>query len=112
MNPSRICSLLVMIRLLMGPAHCRHGSIINGPAPQVAPNNRRIVRQVPQPNTDDRYIYPADGDDGRQYPAPPGYRRMTEAETQQYYANRGYSNYYRQPQVYYAPRQRGFFGDY
>ena len=81
-------------------------------APQVAPNNRRIVRQVPQPNTDDRYIYPADGDDGRQYPAPPGYRRMTEAETQQYYANRGYSNYYRQPQVYYAPRQRGFFGDY
>lgn len=82
--------------------------------PQAVPNNRRIVRQAPQPNTDDRYIYPADGNDGRQYPAPPGYRRMTEAETQQYYANRGYYNYNRQaqPQVYYAPRQRGFFGDY
>jgi hypothetical protein len=82
-------------------------------APQVVPNNRRIVRQAPQPS-DDRYIYPADGDDGRQYPAPPGYRRMTEAETQQYYASRGYYNYNRQaqPQVYYAPRQRGFFGDY
>lgn len=80
-------------------------------APQAVPNNRRIVRQAPQPQ-DDRYIYPADGNDGRQYPAPPGYRRMTEAETQQYYANRGYNNYNSQPQVYYAPRQRGFFGDY
>jgi hypothetical protein len=79
-------------------------------APQAVPNNRRIIRQAAQPS-DNRYIYPADGDDGRQYPAPPGYRRMTEAETQQYYANRGY-NYNSQPQVYYAPRQRGFFGDY
>lgn len=79
--------------------------------PQAVPNNRRIVRQAPQPS-DDRYIYPADGNDGRQYPAPPGYRRMTEAETQQYYANRGSNNYNGQPQVYYAPRQRGFFGDY
>jgi hypothetical protein len=80
-------------------------------APQAAvPNNRRIIRQAAQPS-DNRYIYPADGDDGRQYPAPPGYRRMTEAETQQYYANRGY-NYNSQPQVYYAPRPRGFFGDY
>lgn len=81
-------------------------------APQAVPNNRRIVRQAPQQSRDDRYIYPADGDDGRQYPAPPGYRRMTEAETQQYYANRGYYNYNSQPQVYYAPRQRGFFSDY
>jgi hypothetical protein len=80
--------------------------------PQAVPNNRRIVRQAPQPTGDDRYIYPADGDDGRQYPAPPGYRRMTEAETQQYYASRGYGRSYQQPQVYYAPRQRGFFGDY
>ncbi|UGV25774.1 L,D-transpeptidase [Rhodopseudomonas boonkerdii] len=79
-------------------------------APQAVPNNRRVIRQA-QPS-DNRYIYPADGDDGRQYPAPPGYRRMTEAETQQYYANRSYYNYNRQPQVYYAPRQRGFFGDY
>jgi hypothetical protein len=78
-------------------------------APQPVPDNRRIVRQVPQPNSD-RYIYPADGDDGRQYPAPPGYRRMTEAETQQYYADRSYYN--RQPQVYYAPRQRGYYNDY
>jgi len=82
-------------------------------APQAAPNNRRIIRQAAQP-TDDRYIYPADGDDGRQYPAPPGYRRMTEAETQQYYASRGYHGYYgrqAQPQVYYAPRLRSPFSD-
>jgi hypothetical protein len=79
-------------------------------APRPLPDARRIVRQAPQPGSDDRYIYPADGNDGRQYPAPPGYRRMTEAETHQYYANRGYNN--RQPQVYYAPRQRDYYGDY
>lgn len=76
-------------------------------AAQVVPSNRRIVRQV-QPSDDDRYIYPADGNDnGVRYPAPPGYRRMTDAETQQYYANRGYSRQY-QPQAY-APQPRGWF---
>ena len=33
------------------------------------------------------------------YPAPPGYRRMYDAQGQQYYGNRGYA-----PQVY-APQQ-------
>jgi hypothetical protein len=83
-----------------------------GPQPQVVPSNRRVVRQAVQQPSDDRYIYPADGDDGRQYPAPPGYRRMTEAETQQYYASRGYGRSYQQPQVYYAPRMRSPFSDY
>lgn len=81
--------------------------------PQVVAPNRRVVRQV-QPADDDRYIYPADGNDGQRYPAPPGYRRMTEAETQQYYANRGYYSRQSPPQAY-APRPyqpRGFFGDY
>ena len=69
---------------------------------------RQVVQQ------DDGYIYPADGSSSDQrYPAPRGYRRMTEAETQQYYANRGYAGQYQQQ---YAPRQyyqqRGLFGGY
>jgi hypothetical protein len=82
-------------------------------APQPVAPSRRVARQV-QPAEDDRYIYPVDGDNGQRYPAPPGYRRMTEAETQQYYANRGYYSRQNPPQVY-APRPyqpRGFFGDY
>jgi hypothetical protein len=80
-------------------------------APQPVVPSRR-GRQVVQPQVaDDGYIYPADGSSSDQrYPAPPGYRRMTEAETQQYYASRGYAR--QQPQVY-APRPyqpRGFFG--
>jgi hypothetical protein len=82
-------------------------------AVQVAPSNQRVVRQV-QTGVDDRYIYPADGSDtGARYPAPPGYRRMTEAETQQYYASRGYAVRQYQPQAY-APRPyqpRGLFED-
>lgn len=78
--------------------------------PQPVLPSRRIVRPAPQ-MADDGYIYPADGsDNGQRYPAPRGYRRMTEAETQQYYASRGYAQPY-QPQVY-APRPyqpRGFF---
>ena len=78
--------------------------------PQPVAPSRRVVRQAPQ-YADDGYIYPADGSSSDQrYPAPPGYRRMTEAETQQYYADRSYYN--RQPQVYYAPRQRGYYNDY
>jgi hypothetical protein len=83
-------------------------------APQAMVPNRRIVRQV-APADDSRYIYPADGsDDGQRYPAPPGYRRMTEAESQQYYANRGYYSRQYPPQTN-APRPyqpRGLFGDY
>ncbi|MDB5655842.1 MAG: hypothetical protein JWQ94_3455 [Tardiphaga sp.] len=78
--------------------------------PQPVLPSRRVQRQVVQ--QDDGYIYPADGsDNGQRYPAPRGYRRMTEAETQQYYASRGYV----QPQQYYAPRPyqpRGLFGGY
>ncbi|MDB5620949.1 L,D-transpeptidase [Tardiphaga sp.] len=80
--------------------------------PQPVAPSRRVQRQVVQ--QDDRYIYPADGSDtGQRYPAPPGYRRMTEAETQQYYAGRGYAP--QQQQQYYAPRPyqpRGLFGGY
>ena len=80
----------------------------------VAPS-RRIVRQPARQVAEDGYIYPADGSSSDQrYPVPRGYRRMTEAETQQYYANRGYAS--QQQQQYYAPRQyyqpRGFFGGY
>ncbi|CAN5143196.1 L,D-transpeptidase [soil metagenome] len=81
--------------------------------PQPALPSRRIVRQAPQ--MDDGYIYPADGNSNERYPAPRGYRRMTEAEAQQYYASRGYAQQ-QQPQQYYAPRQyyqpRGLFGGY
>jgi hypothetical protein len=80
-------------------------------APQAYVGNRRVVRQVQQ-SDDDRYIYPADGsDNGARYPAPPGYRRMTDAETQQYYTSRGYNSRQAQPQAY-APQQyqpRGLF---
>ena len=95
-----------------GPSYDAAGNPMEISPQAAVPSNRRIIRQT-QPAPDDRYIYPADGDDGRRYPAPPGYRRMTEAETQQYYANRGY-NYqpYQQPQVYYQPRIRSPFSDY
>jgi hypothetical protein len=84
-------------------------------SPQPYAPAQRVQRQVmPQQQADDGYIYPADGSsDGQRYPAPPGYRRMTDAETQQYYANRGYARPY-QPQVY-APqpyRPRGLFDQY
>jgi len=80
--------------------------------PQPVVPSRRVIRQ-PQV-ADDGYIYPADGSSSDQrYPAPRGYRRMTEAETQQYYAERGYGRQYQQQ--YYAPRPyqpRGLFGGY
>jgi hypothetical protein len=82
---------------------------------------RQIYPQqaVPQQRADDGYIYPADGSSNEQrYPAPPGYRRLYDAQAtpqqqqQYYYDNRGYARPY-QPQVY-APRpynqgQRGLF---
>jgi hypothetical protein len=93
------------------PSYDAAGNPVDITVQPVMPS-RRIVRQM-QPADDDRYIYPADGDNGQRYPAPPGYRRMTEAEAQQYYANRGYNGrQMQQPQVYYAPRQRGLFGDF
>ena len=81
--------------------------------PQPVLPSRRVIRQ-PAQVADDGYIYPADGSSSDQrYPAPRGYRRMTEAETQQYYASRGYAQPYQQQ--YYAPRPyqpRGLFGGY
>jgi hypothetical protein len=87
------------------PAYDSAGNPVELVPQPVAPS-RRVQR------ADDGYIYPADGssNDAR-YPAPPGYRRMTDAEAQQYYASRGYGQPY-QPQVY-APRPyqpRGLFG--
>jgi L,D-transpeptidase catalytic domain len=69
-------------------------------------------RQVPQAQVNEGYIYPADGssNDAR-YPAPRGYRRMYDAQGQQYYDNRGYAPQVYAPQVY-APRPyqpRGLF---
>jgi len=82
--------------------------------PQPVVPSRRIVRQTAPQYADDGYIYPADGSSNERYPAPRGYRRMTEAETQQYYANRGYAPQYQyQPQAYARPYQpRGLFGGY
>src|SRR5947209_1100002 len=46
------------------------------------------------------YIYPADGSSAdARYPAPRGYRRLYNAQGQQYYAPQGY---YQAPQGYYA----------
>jgi L,D-transpeptidase catalytic domain len=89
------------------------------PAQQVMP--QRMQRQVfqpvqPQQRADDGYIYPADGSSGEQrYPAPPGYRRVydaqaTQPQQQYYYDSRGYPHPYQQQ----APRPyqpRGFFAD-
>ena len=89
------------------------------PAPrEIAPLAQpRAVAPLPQPQvqqTDDGYIYPADGSsDVARYPAPRSSRRLYDAQAnpqQQYYNNRGYAPQYGQ-QVY-APRPyqpRGLF---
>jgi L,D-transpeptidase catalytic domain len=67
----------------------------------ITPQQRQVVPQQQQAN--DGYIYPADGssNDAR-YPAPRGYRRMYDAQSQQYYApQQGYAG----PQGAYAPQQ-------
>jgi hypothetical protein len=68
----------------------------------ITPQQRQIA---PQARANDGYIYPADGSSNEaRYPAPPGYRRMYDAQGQQYYDNRVYA-----PQVYapqgYVPQQ-------
>ncbi len=67
---------------------------------------------MPQQQANDGYIYPADGSPNEaRYPAPRGYRRLYEAQGQQYYDNRGYAPQVYAPQVY-APRPyqpRGLF---
>jgi hypothetical protein len=76
--------------------------------PQQLPPQRTPRQIMPQQQANDGYIYPADGSSNEQrYPAPPGYRRLYDAQAmpqqQYYYDNRGYVRPY-QPQVY-APRQ-------
>jgi hypothetical protein len=65
----------------------------------ITPQPRQIAPQARA----DGYIYPADGssNDAR-YPAPRGYRRMYDAQGQQYYAPQGG---YAAPQGYYVPQQ-------
>jgi lipoprotein-anchoring transpeptidase ErfK/SrfK len=68
----------------------------------ITPQQRPIA---PQAQANDGYIYPADGSSNEaRYPAPRGYRRMYDAQGQQYYDNRAYA-----PQVYapqgYVPQQ-------
>jgi hypothetical protein len=80
----------------------------------IAPQQRQIA---PQAQANDGYIYPADGSSNEaRYPAPRGYRRMYDAQGQQYYDNRVYAPQVYAPQVYapqvYAPRPyqpRGLF---
>jgi L,D-transpeptidase catalytic domain len=80
----------------------------------ITPQQRQIA---PQAQANDGYIYPADGSSNEaRYPAPRGYRRMYDAQGQQYYDNRGYAPQVYAPQVYapqvYAPRPyqpRGLF---
>jgi hypothetical protein len=75
---------------------------------QAYPQQAMPQQAMPQQRADDGYIYPADGSSNEQrYPAPPGYRRLYDAQAmpqqqQYYYDNRGYARPY-QPQVY-APR--------
>jgi L,D-transpeptidase catalytic domain len=67
----------------------------------ITPQQRQVV--PPQQQANDGYIYPADGssNDAR-YPAPRGYRRMYDAQSQQYYVpQQGYAG----PQGAYAPQQ-------
>jgi len=80
----------------------------------VAPLPQPQVQQPQVQQSDDGYIYPADGSsDVARYPAPRSSRRLYDAQAnpqQQYYNNRGYAPQYGQ-QVY-APRPyqpRGLF---
>ncbi|MBI5129575.1 MAG: L,D-transpeptidase [Rhodopseudomonas palustris] len=65
---------------------------------------------------DDGYIYPADGNDGRRYPAPPGYRRsyvQPQYQPQyqyQYSDDDTYAAQAYQPRRLYQPR--GYYGGY
>jgi hypothetical protein len=80
-------------------------------APQVNAAGDPVVitpqpQQIAPQARADGYIYPADGssNDAR-YPAPRGYRRMYDAQGQQYYTPQGYAA----PQGYYG-QQQGYYG--
>jgi hypothetical protein len=68
----------------------------------ITPQQRQVV--PPQQQANDGYIYPADGssNDAR-YPAPRGYRRMYDAQSQQQYV--APQGYYGQQQGYPVPQQ-------
>ncbi len=68
----------------------------------ITPQPQQVAPQVRA----DGYIYPADGssNDAR-YPAPRGYRRMYDAQGQQYYAPQAQQGYYAAPQGYYGAQQ-------
>jgi hypothetical protein len=68
----------------------------------ITPQQQQIAPQV---QANDGYIYPADGSSNEaRYPAPRGYRRMYDAQGQQYYDNR-YAPQVYAPQDYNAPQQ-------
>jgi L,D-transpeptidase catalytic domain len=86
--------------------------VVLTPQPQLLPG-RQVV---PQQRADDGYIYPADGSDtGTRYPAPPGARRVYDAQVtppqQQYYGNPGYQQRYYQQRPY-QPRDYYYGGTY
>lgn len=85
----------------------------DGQPVQLAPAQPRVA--APQ-LADDGYIYPADGDDGRRYPAPPGYRRAYGQQQYQpqyqyqYSDDDSYGRPVYAPRGYYQPR--GYYGGY
>jgi hypothetical protein len=90
------------------PSYDAAGNPVDLTPQQLAPPQRTQRQIIQQQQANDGYIYPADGSSNEQrYPAPPGYRRLYDAQAmppqqQYYYDNRGYARPY-QPQVY-APR--------
>jgi len=76
------------------------------PQPQLLPG-RRIAPQV---QTDDGYIYPADGSaTDQRYPAPRRRLYDAQANPQQYYNNPGYAGQPAPPQGYYQQQQRQYY---
>lgn len=82
-------------------------------APSVQPGV--VAPQFAPQVADDGYIYPADGrNDGRRYPAPPGYRRADRQPQYQpqyqYSDDDTYAAQIQQQRRYYQPR--GYYGGY
>jgi hypothetical protein len=84
--------------------------ILLTPQPQVFPGRRPV--QPPQQQTDDGYIYPADGSSSDQrYPAPRSMQRAYNG--QGYYQQQpgydAYGNPVQQPRSYYQPQPRYYY---
>jgi hypothetical protein len=96
-----------------GPPQGQYASQPYGQPQYAQPQYAQPRYAQPMQRADDGYIYPADGSDtGARYPAPPGSRRVYDAQSypqQQFYDNRGNAPQYAppQPQPYY--QQRGLF---